>query len=135
MPLSRRPLQLLCRLLLALWVFACAAGALEGCLAEEPLAAGPAVLNAAPPDAPAPAPAAHHAACQSWCANLGSTTSPSQPAPAAPLATPVLLLWLLLPMILPPLFRHGQTSRPRQAAWPATSPPSFLLRLFQRFNQ
>ncbi|SME92322.1 hypothetical protein [Pseudogulbenkiania subflava] len=132
MALSRRPLPLFCRLLLALWVFACAAGSIEGCLAEAPSTAGTAVLSADPSDAPAPAQPSHHASCQSFCASLGSATSTSPPPEAAPLPTPLLMLWLLLPVIIAPLCRHGRASRPHQAVWPATLRPPFLL--FQRFN-
>jgi hypothetical protein len=130
--LSRRPLQLFCRLLLALWVFACVAGSIEGCLAEGPPAPGHSSLSASPSDELDPAQTAHHAGCQSFCASLGSATIASHAAEAAPLPTPLQMLWLVLPLIIPSLFRHCRACRPLQTVWPATLRPPFLL--FQRFN-
>lgn len=132
MPLSRRPLQLLCRLLLALWVFACAAGGIEGCLAERPPAAGHTILTASQADGHDPEQASHHTACQPFYASLSSVTAASQPAAAGPSPTPLLMLWLVLTLLIPPLFRHARACRPRRAVWPAAPRPPFLL--FQRFN-
>lgn len=134
MYLNRKSAQILCRLLLAVWVFAFAAGSLAGCLADSDHSPGrlaSAVLTSVPG-----ADHGHDVAvelCEKYCQNVSSSLGKADQTHSAQLPGVFsLLLWMVLPFLLLSRLFDSRAVRGRRSIIPAAPYPPFLL--FQRFN-
>lgn len=130
----RKLMLTLCRLLLAVWVFAFAFGSIEGCFVHPDYSSGR--LATAVLTSMSKAGHGHDAGvevCEKYCQNVSTSLAKADQSNTDHFSSVfTLLLWMILLLPLLSRLSENRSGRGRRSVAPAAPYPPFVL--FQRFN-